>query len=94
MKRILFACGTGVATSAMVRARVEELLNEMGYAGAYESEQCAIADVHEREAAFDFTVSPNLKPDGLTRPYVYAYDILAERDETAVRAELKAQMEA
>lgn len=44
MKKIVVACGLGVATSAQVAFKIVELLNEAGYRDQYNITQCKMAD--------------------------------------------------
>ena len=44
MKKIVLACGSGVATSTAVAKKVSDLLNANGYEGQYEIVQCAISE--------------------------------------------------
>ena len=40
MKRIIIACGSGVATSTVANQKVSAYLDEHGYSGKYQIEQC------------------------------------------------------
>lgn len=44
MKKIVLACGSGIATSTAVANKVSAFLNENGMAGQYTIVQCAIAE--------------------------------------------------
>ena len=44
MKKIVLACGSGIATSTAVAQKVSALLNDNGYEGQYEIVQCAISE--------------------------------------------------
>ena len=48
MKKIVLACGSGVATSTAVAKKVSDLLNANGYEGQYEIVQCAISEASTR----------------------------------------------
>ena len=54
MKKIVLACGSGIATSTAVANKVSTFLDENGMAGTYNIVQCAIAEA----------------PTGITCPYV------------------------
>ena len=70
MKKILLACGAGVATSTAARIKVEKLLDENGYKGQYKIDQCKIAEVPGKSADADFVISTTIKPDGVKCPYI------------------------
>ena len=65
MKKIVVACGTGVATSAMVALRVGELLDANGYAGSYELVRCAIDDTPRECADADLLIATTIAPVGV-----------------------------
>lgn len=60
MKKILIACGSGVATSTVANQKISAFLDEKGYAGKYKVEQCQVSEVVEKSANFDFCVSTTL----------------------------------
>ncbi len=70
MKKIVLACGSGVATSNAVAKKVTELLDAKGYEGQYEIEQCAIAKAAECCANADLLISTTVAPAGITCAYV------------------------
>jgi PTS system galactitol-specific IIB component len=51
MKRIVIACGSGVATSTVANQKVSQYLNEHGYAGKYQIEQCQVSELAEKAIA-------------------------------------------
>lgn len=70
MKKIVLACGAGVATSTIVAQKVTALLNESGYEGAYEVVQCAIADAAAQCADADLLISTTVAPAGIACDFV------------------------
>lgn len=54
-KRILVACGTGIATSTMVAKKVEEALKARGYDVLVE--QCKAAEAPSKASNYDLIVS-------------------------------------
>ena len=70
MKKILLACGSGIATSTAVNGKVSALLDENGYKGQYEIVQCKISEVMGKAANFDFLVATTMAPAGLPIPFV------------------------
>ena len=45
MKRIIIACGSGVATSTVANQKVSAYLDEHGYSGKYQIEQCQVSEL-------------------------------------------------
>jgi PTS system galactitol-specific IIB component len=80
MKKILLACGSGICTSAAVKKRIENLLDQAGYEGAYEIELCKIAEAREASAGYDFLVSTTMAPQNLGCPYVNGVPFLIGLD--------------
>lgn len=79
MKKIVVACGMGVATSAMVALRVGELLDAHGYAGSYELVRCAIDDTPRECADADLLIATTIAPVGVTCEYVSGVPFLTGR---------------
>ena len=48
MKRIIIACGSGVATSTVANQKVSAYLDEHGYSGKYQIEQCQVSELAEK----------------------------------------------
>lgn len=70
MKKIVLACGSGVATSTAVAKKVSDLLDENGYKGQYHIVQCAIAEAGAQCADADLLVATTVAPSGITCAYV------------------------
>ena len=66
MKKIVLACGSGVATSTAVAKKVSDLLNANGYEGQYEIVQCAISEAAANCEGADMLVATT----GITCAYV------------------------
>ena len=94
VKRILFACGSGICTAATVRRRIVEVLDKNGYAGSYELVQCRVAQAAELSPDFDFLISTTPEPPGISCPYVNGIPFLTKRGEEAAIAEVLRQMSA
>ena len=47
MKKIVLACGAGVATSAVVAQKISALLDANGYADSYEIVQCPVGEAKD-----------------------------------------------
>jgi PTS system galactitol-specific IIB component len=70
MTSIILACGSGIATSTAVAAKVRDLLDANGYAGEYKITQCAIAEAASKSASADLLIATTVKPSGLKCPYI------------------------
>ena len=70
MKKIVLACGSGIATSTAVASKVTALLNENGYEGQFRIVQCAISEALDACGGADVLVATTVAPSGLTCPYV------------------------
>lgn len=70
MKNIILACGSGVATSTAVAAKVKDLLDSNGYSGAYHIDQCSISDAVAKSQGADLVIATTVKPDGLGCPFI------------------------
>ena len=63
MKKIVVACGSGVATSTAVNSKIKDLLDSNGLAGTYHIVQCAIAEA-------DLLVATTVPPADLKCDFV------------------------
>lgn len=70
MKKILLACGSGIATSTAVHMKVEQMLNDRGFAGQFEITQCKVSEAPAKSPNFDFLIATTMAPAGLECPYV------------------------
>lgn len=69
-KRILVACGAGIATSTVVCDRVERLVKENGIDA--EVIQCKIAEVASKQEGADLIVSTTILPTTYNIPALKA----------------------
>ncbi|ERK29010.1 MULTISPECIES: PTS sugar transporter subunit IIB [Clostridium] len=69
-KRILVACGAGIATSTVVCDRVERLVKENGIDA--EVIQCKIAEVASKQEGADLIVSTTILPTTYSIPALKA----------------------
>ena len=88
MKKIVLACGSGIATSTAVAQKVSSLLNDNGYDGKYEIIQCAISEAKETCADADLLVATTVAPDGLECPYVSGVPFLTGVGRPAAEQEI------
>lgn len=75
MKRILVACGQGVATSTIVLNRMRDELSARGLDGAYTITHCKVSEVRSKQDEHDFVVATALISD-LDIPYVNGVPLL------------------
>jgi PTS system galactitol-specific IIB component len=63
-KRILVACGTGVATSVAVARKLENIFKERGLADVVEVSTCTVAEMESKASKYDLivTTAHNSKP--------------------------------
>lgn len=70
MKKIVLACGSGVATSTAVAQKVSTLLDDNGYSGQYHIVQCAIAEATSQCADADLLIATTVAPAGVTCDFI------------------------
>lgn len=70
MKKILVACGSGVATSTAVNAKIKGILDEHGFRNQYKITQCKVSEAAAQSASFDFLISTTQKPSNLHCDFV------------------------
>lgn len=74
MKRILVACGTGIATSTVVAKKLEEAMKSRGVDAKID--QCKVTEVAGKAAAYDVVVSTTEVEDSGGKPVVRALSFL------------------
>lgn len=70
MKNILLACGSGIATSTAVNAKISNILDEKGYKGKYKITQCKISEATGKSSNYDFLIATTMAPKDLHCPFV------------------------
>ena len=70
MVNILLACGSGIATSTAVAAKIKDLLNDNGYSGKFNITTCSIADAVGKSASADLVIATTFKPGGIDCPFI------------------------
>lgn len=70
MVDILLACGSGVATSTAVAAKIRDLLDGNGYEGKYNITTCSIADAVGKSKSADLIIATTVKPGGIDCPFI------------------------
>jgi len=91
-KTIIVACGSGVATSTTVVAKVKALLDSNGYAGDYRVEQCAIAEAVGKSKSADMLIATTVKPDGIDCPYISGIPFLTGVGKANAEKQILAEM--
>jgi len=77
MKKILVACGQGVATSTMVLGRLKEAMEKRGLDGTYTVTQCRVLEIITKsQDEYDIVVSVAHVPPGLKIPSINGMPIL------------------
>lgn len=74
MKKILVACGTGVATSTVVAKKLEESLRARGI--EVQIDQCKASEVAGKVHAYDLVVATTEVDDAGGKPVVRAISFL------------------
>ena len=93
MKKIVLACGSGIATSTMVAAKVKDLLDAHGYAGQYRIVQCAVAEAAVQSADADLLIATTMKPGGVACPFISGIPYLTGMGKDQVDAQVLEFME-
>ena len=75
MKRVILACGMGVATSTVVLNRMKEAMAKRGLEGAYTVLQCKVAEVPAKAEGHDLIISTTRVPD-MGIPFVNGVPLL------------------
>lgn len=70
MKKIVVACGSGVATSTAVGHKIADLLDANGLSGQYHIVQCSIAEAPSQCSDAVLLVATTIAPTGITCEYV------------------------
>ena len=76
MKKILIACGSGVATSTVANQKISAYLDEHGFSGKYKIEQCQVSEVVEKSGNVDFCVSTTLVSGDVKCPVLAGLPLL------------------
>ncbi len=56
-KRVLVACGTGIATSVAVARKIEDIFNDMGHGGKVEFGTCSVAELQSKATKYDLVIT-------------------------------------
>lgn len=90
-KRILVVCGTGVATSTVVVAKVRAFCEANGLQATIS--QGAVADLVSGRANADFIVATTQIPSSVTIPVIQGLPFLTGMGVDAVQEQIRAQFD-
>lgn len=92
MKRILVACGNGIATSTMVAMKIRELVEKAGI--ACQVEQCKMLEIPSKAEMYDLIVTTGKFEDEHVKiPIIGGIALLTGIGEEAVLDEIKCALE-
>lgn len=75
MKRVLVACGNGVATSTMVATKIREFLSNNGVAATVE--QCKLLEIPSKQDGYDLIVATGRYDNSaVTKPVISGMALL------------------
>ncbi|MCT4593914.1 MAG: PTS sugar transporter subunit IIB [Anaeromicrobium sp.] len=78
-KRILVACGTGIATSVAVANKIKNLFEDKGYGDKVEFGTCAVAELHAKAHKYDLVVTTAHNSKELPVPVIMGVAFLIGR---------------
>ena len=76
MKKILIACGSGVATSTVANQKISAYQDEHRISGKYKIEPCQVSEVVEKSGNVDFCVSTTLVSGDVKCPLLAGLPLL------------------
>lgn len=81
-KNVLIACGNGVATSTVVRSKIEKYCAEQGI--SIKATQCKMLEIHDKGNDYDLVVtSGKFKDPDVKTPCIMAINLLTGINEKA-----------
>ena len=93
MKKILVACGAGIATSTTVISKIKNLLDSNGYQNQYTIKQIKVSEATGLSDSADFLVSTTAKPGNLNCDFVSGVPFLTGMGKEAIEKEILDLME-
>lgn len=88
MKKILVACGAGIATSTAVIAKIKNLLDQNGYQNQYTIKQCKISETPSLSDNADFLIATTAKPSNLNCDFISGVPFLTGMGKEATEKEI------
>lgn len=88
MKKILVACGAGIATSTAVITKIKNLLDQNGYENQYTIKQCKISETPSLSDNADFLIATTAKPSNLNCDFISGVPFLTGMGKEAIEKEI------
>jgi len=88
MKKILVACGAGIATSTAVITKIKNLLDQNGYENQYTIKQCKISETPSLSDNADFLIATTAKPSNLNCDFISGVPFLTGIGKEATEKEI------
>lgn len=88
MKKILVACGAGIATSTAVITKIKNLLDQNGYQNQYTIKQCKISETPSLSDNADFLIATTAKPSNLNCNFISGVPFLTGMGKEATEKEI------
>lgn len=93
MKKILVACGSGIATSTAVISKIKTLLDSNGYKDQYTIRQCKVMEAPGLSDNADFLIATTNEPSNLKCDFVSGVPFLTGMGKEATEKEILNLME-
>lgn len=91
MKRVLVACGNGVATSTMVASKVRDFLKENNIAATVD--QCKLLEVPSKQDAYDLIIATGKYDNAsVSKPVVSGMALLTGMGASEVLEDIKEKL--
>jgi|SRR5690625_2281730 len=88
MKKVLIICGTGIATSTVVRVKIEKWLCKMGLENKVKLYQSKMSDEIDRLDEYDMILSTIIVPDRIKEKVINGIPLLTGMNEDEVYQEI------
>ena len=88
MKKILVACGAGIATSTAVITKIKNLLDQNGYENQYTIKQCKISETPSLSDNSDFLIATTAKPSNLNCDFISGVPFITGMGKEATEKEI------
>lgn len=88
MKKILVACGAGIATSTAVITKIKNLLDQNGYENQYTIKQCKISETPSLSDNADFLIATTAKSSNLNCDFISGVPFLTGMGKEATEKEI------
>ncbi|WP_461207526.1 PTS sugar transporter subunit IIB [Clostridium sp. DL1XJH146] len=78
-KKILVACGSGIATSVAVSNKIKDILTEKGFGDKVKFDTCSVAELESKAARYDLVVTTGQNRKELPVPVILGVAFLMGR---------------